>query len=233
MDDLPPPVVRMHAGIWVVRDDLILGGTKARIIPRLFVSGNEYVYPSPAQGMAQCALAYAAQRCRRSAVIYCAARAERHPNTQRAADAGARIVEVRPGYLSVVKARAREYCNATGATLLPWGLACPEMILGVADLARGIGIEPPDEVWCCAGSGTLARGLRIAWPRAVLYAVQVGAEIRGGLDATVIVAPEKYEQPAKMPPPFPSAPSYDAKVWQFVRGRARQGRRVLLWNVAS
>jgi hypothetical protein len=39
--------------------------------------------------------------------------------------------------------------------------------------ARSIGIQP-DEVWCAAGSGVLARGLAQAWPNASRHVVQVG-----------------------------------------------------------
>lgn len=42
-----------HDGIAVVRDDLFLGGTKARFLPALFDGADEVVYASPAEGGAQ------------------------------------------------------------------------------------------------------------------------------------------------------------------------------------
>lgn len=214
----------------VVRDDLFPGGTKARVLPRLFGRDHaEYVYASPVQGFAQVALAYAARAAGKRAVVFCAARRERHRRTAAAAAAGATVHEVRPGYLSVVQARAREYCALTRAMLLPFGLACPEMEAGIADVAAALGLRPA-EVWTVAGSGTLTRGLQRAWPAARFYAVRVGAAPDAGR-ATVLRAPERYEQDALVPPPFPSCGNYDAKAWAFVMERATPG--ALFWNVAG
>jgi len=49
--------------------------------------------------------------------------------------------------------------------------------------------------------------------------------------AVVLQAPEKFEDAAKDPPPFPSCLNYDAKAWRFVRQRAKPG--ALFWNVAA
>ena len=88
------PKIVEHSGILVVRDDLMPGGTKARVLPALFDSHTEYVYASPVQGYAQVALAYCAKAHSKRATIFCAARKQRHPRTVEAARAGARIVEV-------------------------------------------------------------------------------------------------------------------------------------------
>lgn len=47
----------------------------------------------------------------------------------------------------------------------------------------------------------------------------------------VYKAPEKFDQKAKNPPPYPSAAHYDAKVWQFVKKHAKKG--ALIWNVGK
>jgi hypothetical protein len=44
-------------------------------------------------------------------------------------------------------------------------------------------------------------------------------------------APEKFEQDAKVKPPFPSCSNYDAKAWRFIQEYARPG--ALFWNVAA
>jgi hypothetical protein len=49
------PQVIQHNGVYVVRDDLFTGGTKARFIPSLFDGADEVVYASPAEGGAQTA----------------------------------------------------------------------------------------------------------------------------------------------------------------------------------
>ena len=44
-----PPVIQEVNGFLIVRDDLIPGGTKARILPSLLQgAASEYVYASPA-----------------------------------------------------------------------------------------------------------------------------------------------------------------------------------------
>jgi len=62
-------------GIQVIRDDLIPGGTKARILPSILDAMNApdiVTYASPAYGYAQIALAYAATATGRHAVIFVA-----------------------------------------------------------------------------------------------------------------------------------------------------------------
>lgn len=227
---MPAPIVQ-PVGEWlVVRDDMLPGGTKQRVLPR-FLDGaySEFVYATPAYGYAQIALAHACASMGKRATVFVAKRNQLHARTMEAKHAGARIVQVPHGYLSNVQSKARAYAEAAGAYLLPWGLDFPEFRAALADVARGLGIEP-GEVWCAAGSGTLTRALQHAWPAARHHAVMVGAEPNAGR-ATVHAAPEKFEQDAKEPPPFPSCSNYDAKVWQFFKRRAGPG--ALLWNVAA
>lgn len=170
------PHVTEHDGVFVVRDDLFPGGTKARFLPLLFDCADEVVYASPAEGGAQTALATVAARLGKRATIFVAKRAQPHPRTLMAKRLGAQIVLVSPGYLNVVQARAREYCQEHGARLAPFGFDVPEAIEAIAAAARSIG-EEPDEVWCAGGSGVLARGLAQAWPNARRHVVQVGREL--------------------------------------------------------
>jgi hypothetical protein len=152
-----------------------------------------------------------------------------HPRTAQAAAAGSRIVQVPCGYMSVVRARARAYCAVSGAKLLPFGLDCPVFIDALASLAKSMPVSPR-EVWTVAGSGVLARALQKAWPDAEFHAVRIGASPNAGR-AIVHEAPEKFEQDAKIPPPFPSCSNYDAKAWRFIRQHAKPG--ALFWNVAA
>jgi threonine dehydratase len=167
------PIVEIHNGVLVVRDDLFEGGTKARFIPLLFAGTDEVVYASPAEGGAQTALATVAAQLGKRATIFVAQRAHLHPRTLMAKRLGAQIVLVSPGYLNVVQARAREYCQEHGARLAPFGFDVPGAVQAIAQAALSIG-EEPDEVWCAAGSGVLARGLAQAWPNARRRVVQVG-----------------------------------------------------------
>lgn len=232
------PKIEMHDRFFVVRDDLVPGGTKARVVNLFFEGFQEVVYASPVYGHAQIALARAARTLGKKATIFCAKRKVRHRCTEEAESLGAKIVEVPHGYLNVVQCRARQYIgvikdglwvDAEGAKLVPFGLECPQIIRAIAAVAKSTGAEPT-EVWCAAGSGVLTRGLQLAWPAAKHYAVQVGAKPNAGA-ATVIQATEKYEQDAIFKPPFPSCGNYDAKVWQYIKQIAETG--ALFWNVAG
>jgi hypothetical protein len=223
------PAIVEHDGIFVVRDDVHLGGTKARVLPRFLTGADEFVYASPVYGYAQIALSHCCKAAGKKATIFCAKRGELHARTQEAKRAGAKIVQVPHGYLSNVQSKARAYAEATGSQLIPFGLDFPEFLEALATVAISLDIKP-SEVWTVAGSGVLTRALQMAWPAARFYAVRIGAAPDAGC-ATVLTAPEKFEQDAKMRPPFPSCTNYDAKAWQFIRHRASPGS--LFWNVAA
>lgn len=228
----PPPLrVDDIDGFRVVRDDRVDGGTKRRALARTLPSipAHEIVYASPAYGFAQIALALAAAEAGKKATIFVAKRKEWHPRTRAAAAAGATIIDVPNGYLTNVQAKAREYAAEHGAHYIEFGADDPAFIGALAEIARETG-ETPSEVWTVAGSGVLTRALQQAWPDAKFHAVQIGADPDVGR-ATLWKAPEKFEQPAKAPPPFPSCGEYDAKAWAFMVKHASPG--ALLWNVAS
>jgi hypothetical protein len=227
------PIVLEHAGVLVVRDDLFPGGTKARFLDRVFDGVDEAVYASPAEGGAQTALATVARRLGKRATIFVAARSRPHARTVEAARLGARVIEVRPGHLSVVQARARSYAKERGARLVPFGVDLPDAIKAIADAARAAGIDPV-EVWCAAGSGVLARGLALAWPKARRHVVQVGRTLapRDVAGARIHIHPLRFGETAKSMPPFPSDPHYDAKAWEQCAARKGPGR-IVFWNVAG
>lgn len=227
------PIVREHDGVLVVRDDLFPGGIKARFLGLAFEGVDEAVYASPAEGGAQTALATVARGFGKRATIFVAARAKLHPRTLEASRLGARVVPIRPGHLSVVKARAREWAKRSGARLVPFGADMPEAVAAIAAAARATGLDP-DEVWCAAGSGVLARGLALAWPRARRHVVQIGralspVEVAG---ARIHVHPRRFSEVARAAPPFPSDPHYDAKAWETMTARRGAGR-VVFWNVVG
>jgi hypothetical protein len=226
------PILEVHRGITVVRDDLFPGGTKARFIGSVFDGAAEAVYASPPEGGAQTALATVAKALGKRATIFVAQRAKPHARTLEAARLGAKVVPVAPGYLTVVKARAKAYCRDTGAFLIPFGADFPGAPEAIAAAALSTG-EAPDEVWCAAGSGVLARGLALAWPDAQRHVVQIGRELspKDVAGAKIHVHPRKFSDRAALAAPFPSDPHYDAKAWEFCLAKRGPGR-VLFWTVA-
>lgn len=228
-----PPRLIEHDGFMVVRDDLLPGGTKARFLGSFFSEADEVVYASPAEGGAQTALAAVANAIGKRATIFVAQRAAPHPRALLAKRWGARVCQVSPGYLTVVQARARAYCAASGALLIPFGADVPEAIEAIARAARGLNVAP-DEVWCASGSGVLARGLAAAWPRARRHVVQVGrtltaADVAG---ATIHHSGMPFSKACRSMVPFPADPHYDAKAWQIAKARRGAGLCVF-WNVTG
>ena len=165
-----------QTGIYVLRDDLLPGGTKSIFLDSIISGGamspfdvNELVYASPCYGGFQIALSIFCKNNNKKATIFCAKRKVRHPNTEKCIQNGANVVEVPYGYLSVVEKHAREYVRTKepGVTLkIAFGANSPESINIIASRAKRV-IEtfyttygtPPDEIWCAVGSGTLISGI--------------------------------------------------------------------------
>lgn len=227
------PKLVEHDGIMVARDDLLPGGTKARFLGVFFDGADEVVYASPAEGGAQTALAAVAGALGKRATIFVARRAKPHPRALLAKRWGAQVCQVSPGYLTVVQARARAYCAASGARLIPFGADTPEAIGAIARAARSLAIIP-DEVWCASGSGVLARGLAEAWPHARRHVVQVGRELTSAdvAGATIHQSGMPFDRACRAAVPFPSDPHYDAKAWQIAKARRGAGL-CIFWNVTG
>lgn len=228
--------------VTVVRDDIVPGGTKQRVLEQWIaeMGPGEYVYASPAEGYAQIALALtcAALGSGYRANVFVARRKEMHLRTQLARKAGAIITEIEnvPAF-NVLTARARAYAAPSliadrdmERKLLPFGLDAPRFKELLVSIIKGGVDYKPKEVWSVVGSGTLIRCLQEVWPKASFNAVQVGHKADIG-KAERYIAPEKFSQRAKFMPPYPSCDSYDAKAWQFVYEHAADG--ALVWNVAA
>lgn len=230
---VPPLAVDEIEGIRVVRDDQVVGGTKRRALERILAEheATEFIYATPAYGFAQIALAWAAKAVGKRATIVVAGRRIRHARTQLAAEAGAEIVEVsKGGYLTVVQKRATDLAAERGAYLVPFGMDDPIFIDALAQIALELPGPAPTEVWSVAGSGVLTRALQQAWPEAKFHAVRIGKWPDAG-KALLYDAPEKFEDEAQEPPPFPSCGNYDAKAWRFIKEHASPG--ALFWNVGA
>ncbi|NVJ90891.1 MAG: hypothetical protein HWE34_04495 [Methylocystaceae bacterium] len=223
------PILENYEGVTVVRDDLLPGGTKSRfILPFLKQNeGTEFVYATPPEGGAQVALAICAYQTGKQATLFVAKRRKRTAYTQKAADYGARIIEISPGWLNVVQARAQTYAKERNARLLPFGLNWPEAIKAISDAAYSINYTP-DEVWCAAGSGVLSQALKKAWPLSDIKTVQVGKNVENATH----IASLRFGQKSKLKPPFPSNPFYDAKAWDLCQRYKGKGN-ILFWNVAG
>lgn len=254
--------------VLVIRDDRLPGGTKQRALASFIASRpeREFVYPGPVHGYAQLALALSVHAAQsnpwsagerfqhrvRQGTLFVDLRRPRHPLTDLAEALGATIHEMGTAAdhtpLWQVESAAKSYVTRRnslepGSTaLMPFGLGSPEYLRLLVESLNSAGIKrlgPAPHVWLVAGSGTIARALRLCLPQAVLHCVQVGKELPGDVrhaicsvrGGEVLVAPQAFEEQAAEAelPPFPSVANYDAKLWAFVRRHARAGDYV--WNV--
>ena len=236
-DSLPSPMIEEHEGIQVVRDDLLGGGSKIRFADYLVQSQpeiEEWVYgSSPATGYAQISLSYLCLKYGKKAVIFMAERAwdKLHDYQIEALKAGADMKWVPNGMLSVTEKRARDYVEQDPKVrrLLPIGFHHDTVIASIVRVALSMDVRP-NEVWTVGSSGTLTRGLQLAWPDADFHCVTVGHKGDYGR-AKTYRCEIPFNKPAKLIPPFPSAITYDAKAWEYIKQHASPG--ALFWNVGA
>ena len=236
-DPNPDPVVEEHKGFLIARDDLLGGGSKVRFADYLISSNpevEEWVYgSSPATGYAQISLSCLCRKYGKKSVIFMADRSveKRHPYQLQAIDEGAIMHWIPNGMLSVTEKRARDYVSdsPTSRRLLPIGFDHPSVLASVVRVAQSMDVKPR-EVWTVGSSGTLTRGLQLAWPDAEFHCVRVGHSGEYGR-AKIYKSSYAFNKATKVLPPFPSAPTYDAKVWEFMLEHASPG--ALFWNVGA
>ena len=244
-DPNPAPILEMHEDYLVVRDDLLGAGSKVRgldyIIGHMpeFKNIKEWVFGScPATGYAQISLPFVCNRYGKKAVLFMAERKKDnlHEYQKKGASLGADYRWVPNGMLNVTQKRAKDYVleNPQERTLLPIGLEHVAVIGCFIKVAQALPINPK-EVWTVGSSGTLNRSLQLAWPDARVHVVSVGHTMSEREIGRAIYhrSELKFDRPVKPEdaPPFPSAPTYDAKAWKFVREHAAPG--ALFWNVGA
>lgn len=227
------PIVEQHEGIFVVRDDLYSGGTKARFLRTFMEPGKEYIYASPVEGGAQTSLCTVAREIGAKATIFVAKRNEQHPRIKLDKKLGGKVVQVEHGYLNVVQAAARVYSEkGKNRVLMPFGFDSPEAVETIAKAAASMNVAPRT-IWCASGSGTLARALGKAFPDAKLNVVQIGRTLtkKDVGKAKIHIYPRPFGWALPKQPPFPSDPHYDAKAWDMLMQQKKRNGPVLFYNV--
>lgn len=227
----------------MLRDDLLDGGSKTRFLPFIIEGAAEVVFGGPFCGGAPWALSVLGRRSagRLKVSLFYAKRKELHGRQRLAIANGASLHFVSPGYMTNVQAKARAYAKEAGALFLPLGFDVPAAEEPFVEFMRQVRkrLGGVDEVWCCAGSGMVARCLSKAFPDSGIHAVAVGLASRHaaqefGPNVSLYPAPYSFEQPARgAPPPFPSCPNYDRKAWEQFAARRKPASRALFFNVAG
>jgi len=141
---------------------------------------------------------------------------------------------------------------------IEFGANSPENINIIASRAKRV-IEtfseiygnPPHEIWCAVGSGTLISGIiqavnemqgkgseGTACPLKI-YGVQVGKEFKNhkSSNVTILVYPKPFEYASKLKVDFPSMPNYDLKAFEVClehnknKSNINENKKILFWNV--
>lgn len=227
--------IQKHGNVFVVRDDLIKGGTKRRAMSRIGdVSGM--IYAGPSWGGAAVAMSYECKERGIPCVLFYPKRKSFVARQMLAKRNGAKIVQVPFGRLSVIKHRAKEYQKKTGYCLVKWGggddasIAIKEAALKVKEKLKD---EKIDSLWCASGSGTLIRALSNIFD-IPCYGVVVGYGLKEKDFPNVkkfYKHPFEFKQQTAFSPPFPSCRHYDAKAFEIMKMKIKKDEKALFWNV--
>ena len=243
---VPPSPVVEHLDRYtaVVRDDLIVGGSKTRFLPFVLDVCNidRFVYPAPFCGGAPVALALLAKKMRLDMTICYAKRSRRtmHPRQRLVEALGARIKWVPMGFMSHVIYQAKRYAERTQTYYLPPGVDLPEIadapFIEAMRVARKRYGGDPDEVWAATCSGMLARCLARAFPHSEIRAVGVGLKSKWSAqdfpsNVSVVQYPAPFARERHVDAPFSIDANYEAKAWEVMQRRRKRRARVLFWNV--
>lgn len=228
----PDPVVTVHDGVRVVRDDLIVG-TKSRAGDLLMSKSNydTIVYSQPRTGLAGVAILDAASHHNKKVILFMPSSKRVSHHQACCIERGAIPIFKRIAAMPNLNKYAKEYAEETGAYFVPLGLR--HQLSTAAILHAALKIDPPDEVYVAISTGVLSRALQIAWPKAKFTSIAVARNLKAGElgRASVISEPLEFTSSEKKEnlPPFPSIATYDAKVWKYIPKNT--GRNILMWNV--
>jgi threonine dehydratase len=238
---MDPPIIQKHHGIYVVRDDLLPGGTKSILLSEINKENpdtKEYVYASPVYGGFQIALAIYCKNHNIKATIFCAKRTKKHTNTLKCIENGANIIEVPFGYLSVVEKKAREYCiGKPNVEKIVFGASTNKNKIIIAKRVQLVMKSLhfiPDEIWCAIGSGTLISGILLGTNNINIVGVQVGSEFKELHNKLRIIKyPKSFDKESKIKIDFPSMPNYDLKAFELClkNFEMNKDKKILFWNV--
>jgi hypothetical protein len=233
-DPNPPPVIKMHDGVRVVRDDLLVG-SKIRGGDLLVsqVKQKTLVYVQPRTGLAGVSLLEVAKRHDKKVKLFMPSSKQiSHHQAcciERGADYEFHRIAAMPNLNAIAKKWADEQEDAF---FIPLGLKHELVTAGFVKVASQI--PEPEEVWTVISTGVLHRALQIAWPNAKFHCVAVSRNMKSGEIGhdDIISHPLPFTTAIKEDlPPFPSVNTYDGKAWKYIPKNT--GRDILFWNVGT
>ena len=228
------PIITIHDGVRVVRDDFITG-TKVRGGDCLVstIKEDTIAYVQPRTGLAGVSLLDVAKRHGKKVRLYMPSSKQISHHQACCIERGADVSFHRIAAMPNLNKIAQEDAKKNGFYFVPLGLKHKMVTAGLVKVAREI--PEPDEVYTVVSTGVLTRALQIAWPNAKFTAVAVARNMKAGESgkAKIISAPEAFTKSIKEEemPPFPSIGTYDAKAWRYIPKHT--GKNILFWNVGT
>ena len=233
-DPNPKPIIKVHDGVRVVRDDLIVG-SKVRggdlLVSR--IKEETLVYVQPRTGLAGVSILDVAKRHGKKVKLFMPSskRISHHQACciERGADYEFHRIAAMPNLNAIAKRWADQ---RTDACFVPLGLKHELVTAGFVKVASQI--PEPEEVWTVISTGVLHRALQIAWPNAKFHCVAVSRNMKQGEigHENIISHPLPFTTPIKEDlPPFPTVNTYDGKAWKYIPKNT--GKDILFWNVGT
>ncbi len=260
-DFFSPPAVlsRLRCAekdVYVLRDDLLPGGTKQRACAPFLMTLTEqgyrhFVYASPFSGFAQIALASVCQSLNLPCTLFCEKDQTKlgkqfHEFSLLAQSYGAKLVLTET--LGEAQIRAAQFTQQSNDRKeLPLGFDCAEFRLALREKIMIMWAEikiqllqEPQNIWLPVGSGTLTKTIRALLPHSIqLNCVDVRVlpetdprllQVSQLPNTKLYRSDQMFHEPAQDLPAVPSNLYYDAKLWSFIQKHAQHGD--LWWNVA-
>jgi hypothetical protein len=252
-DPFPQPVIEQHGAQFVVREDLLEVGSKARFgsyLVQTLEPEKPIVYVAPRFGYAGISLAWLGRKYGRRVVLFMPACKKISAHQAVAIEMGAIPVFYRIAAMPNLNARARRWASENNGCFVPLGLKHPLVTACIVRTAYNMVINwlmmekkdishyhlfQPMEVWTAMSTGVLSRALQIAWPNSKFHGVAVARNIQEGERGEAEIHSSPYEFAQNYPDyksiPFPTCSNYDAKVWPEMLKVGTVG--ALMWNVAG
>ena len=168
----PPPVVKVHNGVRVVRDDMIVGTkTRAGDLLASKINNDTIVYSQPRVGLAGVSILDVAKHHDRKVVLFMPSSKRISLHQACCIERGATPIFERIASMRNLNTAAAQWAEDNGAFFVPLGLRHELATAGIVHAASQI--PEPQEVYVAISTGVLSRALQIAWPNAKLSLIHI------------------------------------------------------------
>lgn len=227
--------------IHVVRCDTIPGGFKRLAIEGVYTQSkaNNLVFATNSLGTGALALTLSLEGSGKHPILFLSKSDSVSPNLALCKEMGATLDfsgEAEPFNSNDLRKEALDKYGGVEYEILPLGLENEKVRANIIELAKSIfSTNIPQEIWVATASGLTIRSLQVAFPSARFHAVLVKGNHPDVGKAEIHIPKETFKELARVMPPYPSNPNYDAKAWGMLVEKSRTERiqpGTFIFNVA-